>query len=38
MESMDSLATPAGGVSNNALNADGAANTNGTANAALIGL
>ena len=34
MESMDSLATPAGGVNNNALHADGAANTNGTANSA----
>ena len=34
MESMDSLATPAGGVNNNALNADGAANTNGTTNSA----
>ena len=34
MESMDSLATAAGGVNNNALNADGAANTNGTTNSA----
>lgn len=34
MESMDSLATPAGGVNNNALNADGAANTHGTTNSA----
>lgn len=34
MESMDSLATAAGGVNNNALNADGTVNTNGTTNSA----